>query len=259
MQEIAPCIDAADWQARVIYVDGDLCVFNKPGWLVCHPSKCGPWSSLAGASRLSLGQDTIHLISRLDRETSGVVVMARNPVMAARLQKAQMQRRVRKSYVAILKGEMKGPVEVDAALGPDPDSPVAIIQKVGQGPDFQAAQTRFEPLCQAGGYTLCRVIPHTGRKHQIRAHALHIGFPLVGDKLYGGDPMLYLDFVLHGWTDQHEQSLGLRRQALHAHTIFFDSADVPVGPFRAPLPTDLRVFVLENMGAAAMRVLSALC
>jgi len=258
--QIAPLIDARDWDARVIFQDEALCVFNKPGWLVCHPSKCGPWSSLAGAARICLGKEAVHLISRLDRETSGVVVLARNPQAAARLQKAQMQRRVHKAYIAILTGELAKPVDVDAALGPDPESPVSVIQKVGQGAGFQECRTRFEPLCRGGGFTLCRVIPETGRKHQIRAHALHIGHPLAGDKLYGPDPMLYLEFIEHGWTPRHEALLhGLHRQALHARSIYFDIPFAPVGPFMAPLAEDLRVFALEKMGAGALEALKKLC
>lgn len=260
MPQIAPLIDARLWESRVIFQDEDLCVFDKPAWLVCHPSKCGPWSSLAGASRICLGQDAVHLISRLDRETSGVVVMARNRASAARLQKAQMQRRVRKEYVAILTGELAKPVTVEAALGPNPHSPVSVIQTVGEGPGFQDCRTRFEPLCAGGGFTICRVTPETGRKHQIRAHALHIGHPLAGDKLYGPDPMLYLEFIEHGWTQRHEALLfGLHRQALHARSIFFDIPYAPEGPFVAPLAEDLRVFALEKMGAGALAALRKLC
>ncbi len=259
MSEIAPLISRAEFSACVLHEDADLLVVNKPPWLVCHPSKQGPWSSLAGAAREYLGQDTIHLISRLDRETSGVVVIARNPRMAAILQKAQMAGQCRKSYIAILTGELSASTDVDAALGPDPDSPVAVIQKTGQGEGFQSAQTRFEPLAAANGFTLSRVIPVTGRKHQIRAHARHIGHWLVGDKLYGPDPLLYLEFVEHGLTEKMAEILLLSRQALHAQSICFDIPVKPIGPFRAPLARDLKLFVLENMGARVTKLLQDLC
>ena len=260
MQAFAPSIGADELRACTVFLNDDLFVVNKPGWLVCHPSKQGPWSSLAGAARSYLKQSTFHLVSRLDRETSGVVVIARNPKTASLLQKAQMRRLSKKTYMAILDGEMKRPCNVDAPLGLDPDCPISVIQKVGKGPGFRDAFTRFEPLCRAGGFTLCRVLPETGRKHQIRAHARHIGFPIVGDKLYGPDPMLYLEFIKDGWTPRHERLLyGLRRQALHAYEILFDLPAKPVGPFRAPLARELRVFALEKMGGGSLDCLKRLC
>src|SRR5215207_10406103 len=90
----------------IVYEDERLLVVNKPGDLVCHPSKAGPWSSLVGALREYTNLPTVHLVFRLDRETSGVVVLAKDTAMASRLQVAMQQRKVGKSYRAVLTGHL---------------------------------------------------------------------------------------------------------------------------------------------------------
>jgi len=106
--------------------------------------------------------------------------------------------------------------------------------------------TKFEPLLVSGGFTLAAVRPQSGRKHQIRVHAQWLGFPLVGDKLYGRDETLYLEFVTEGWTARLEGCLPMRRQALHAATFVLDSEGRRLA-FAAPLPADLRDFCLDGM------------
>src|SRR5215212_2739562 len=110
----------------VVYEDERLLVVNKPGDVVCHPSKAGPWSSLVGALREHSGLETVHLVFRLDRETSGVVVLTKDSATASRLQTAMQKRKVGKVYLAILIGELAAPVTVDQALGDDVATPVFI-------------------------------------------------------------------------------------------------------------------------------------
>ncbi|HTX65932.1 MAG TPA: RluA family pseudouridine synthase [Opitutaceae bacterium] len=247
-----PLIDPAAFPAWILHEDERLLVVNKPGDVVCHPSKNGPWSSLVGAAREYLRLPAAHLVFRLDRETSGVVVLAKDPRTAARLQKAVQRRLIGKTYLAVLTGDLAAPVTVDQALGPDPASCVTIRTRVVEAGSAgaQAAVTHFTPLARGGGCTLVCVRPETGRKHQIRAHALWLGHPVVGDKLYGPDERLYLEFALHGWTDRHAALLPLRRQALHCAAIDLRPAGEPHA-FRAPLPVELRAFCRERMGLSA--------
>lgn len=232
--------------AWTLYEDERLFVINKPGDIVCHPSKEGPWSSLVGAAREYLGLGTVHLIFRLDRETSGVVVFAKDPATGRRLQMAAQERRYGKIYWALLQGELQKAMTVDQPLGADFESGVAAKNRVvphGQG---QPAQTRFTPLAHGGGYTLAHVVTATGRKHQIRAHAEWLKYPLLGDKIYGPDPNLFLEFVDKGWTANLAERLLLPRQALHCAEIDLR----PAGEshvFRAPLPADLKEFCTEKM------------
>src|SRR5882672_3148468 len=113
-----PLVDPAELQTWMMLNDERLLVFDKPGWLLCHPSKNGPWSSLAGAVREVFKPDAIRFVYRLDRETSGVIILAKTEAVGGRLQKAVGQRKIGKLYTAILEGELAGPVTVNQPLGP---------------------------------------------------------------------------------------------------------------------------------------------
>ena len=191
----APLIDPEKFRSWIMHENDHLLVLNKPAQIVCHPSKRGPRSSLAGA------------------------------------------------------------VTVDQPLGPDPDSCVTIKSKVvAPGtPGAQPAVTHFEPVAHGGGYTLTRIRLETGRKHQIRAHAHWIGHSVVGDKLYGPDERLYLEFAQQGWTERHAAILPLQRQALHCAEIDLRPAG-RAEVFRAPLPEDLRQFCRGKMDLADGKV-----
>ena len=225
--------------AWIVHEDDRLLVLNKPGDVVCHPSKAGPWSSLVGAAREYAHLAASHLIFRLDRETSGVVVLAKDAEMASRLQKAMQHRLVRKTYLAILTGDVRAPVTVDQPLGDDEASPVFVKSAVR--PDGQPSVTHFTPLSSAGGYTLARVKTESGRKHQIRAHAQWLGHSLVGDKIYGPDARLFIEFIENGWSEALAAQLILPRQALHCAEIDLTPAGVEK-IFHAALPADMNDF-----------------
>lgn len=226
----------------IVFEDERLLVLNKPGDVVCHPSKAGPWSSLVGAVREYTKLPTVHLVFRLDRETSGVVVLAKDPAMASRLQTAVQKRRIGKKYLAVMMGELTAAVTVDQPLGDDLSSPVFMKSAVVAAGEGQRAVSHFTPLESRCGVTLVRVVTETGRKHQIRAHAQWLGHSLVGDKIYGPDARLYLDFVDHGWTDALAEKLLLPRQALHCEEIDLRAAGL-TQEFSAPMPADMREFL----------------
>ena len=235
-----------DW---IVEETADCLVVNKPPHVVCHPSKHGPWSSLIGACREYLGVETLHMPSRLDRETSGVVVLAKDAKTGSRLQLAIMRRRVRKTYFAVLTRELGEAVTVSQPVGRDPAAAFGCAQAV-LGEAGRPAETEFVPLAQGGGFTLARVHPRTGRLHQIRVHAAWMGHAVAGDKLYGPDPSLMLEFLERGFTERHAALLPLERHALHAAEIVFETA-AGVETFSAPLAPDLVRFCEERMGVAA--------
>ena len=239
----ARLITPEELKSWVLHEDGEVIVIDKPGDIVCHPSKAGPWSSLAGAVREYSGLAVSHLVYRLDRETSGVVVFAKTSTVAGRLQKALRLRQVGKVYLAVMTGDLTGPVTVDQPLGDDVNS--AVLAKSAVRPDGQAAVTHFTPISRGGGFTLARVTTGTGRKHQIRAHAQWLGKCLVGDKIYGPDAGCFLDFIDNGWSPALEEKLLLPRQALHCFEIDMRAAGMD-RLYSAPMPADMRAFCVAR-------------
>ncbi len=242
----------------VIHEDANLLVVHKPADLVCHPTKGDEYSSLISRARIYLRGQTVlsagpsenlqpstlnlqpHLVHRLDRETSGLVVIAKNPAAARDLGRIWETREVRKEYLAIVHGHVQ--VEqgtITAPLGKDLQSRVAIKDCVR--PDGAPAQTEFtvekrfiRPIafnndkversecCRSSApFSLLRVLPQSGRKHQIRIHLAHFGHSIVGDKIYGGDEDAYLALVEGRLTPSHRHRLILPHHALHACRITF--------------------------------------
>jgi 23S rRNA pseudouridine1911/1915/1917 synthase len=218
---------------EVIHEDADLLVINKPAGLVCHPTKTDEYSSLISRVRLYLGEAARpHLINRLDRETGGVTIVAKQDEAARELRRLWETRVVEKHYQAIVHGHVRDDFGlIDASLGKDQKSPVVIKDCVRA--DGLPSQTRFEvirrfvrPVCSdhrppTSDFSLLLVRPLTGRKHQIRIHLAHIGHPIVGDKLYGGDEDLYLALVEDRLTSEQRARLILPHHALHACGVEF--------------------------------------
>jgi 23S rRNA pseudouridine1911/1915/1917 synthase len=246
--EEAPLVEMTDFTNWIVQEDDNLLIINKPGWLVCHPSKNGPMSSLVGVVREYTGADKLHLVARLDRETSGLIVFAKRPAVARKFQMAIQNRIVSKAYIALVEGELQETLHVDLPIARrrKGGGPVIVKSEVSYDRSSQDAVTDFIPLIAKNGYTLCRVAPETGRKHQIRVHAEELKHKIVGDKIYGPDETLYIEFIEHGWTERLAAALPIQRQALHCYRYDFNFPEGTVS-FTAPLQDDMLDFCRKHM------------
>ena len=209
----------------ILFDDDALLVLNKPAGLVCHPTRGDENSSLIGRIRQHLGSTEGRLVNRLDRETSGIVLVAKGAAVARELGRLFGTPSITKTYWAIVHGHVMRPAfTIDAALGRDAGSPVAIKDCVRDDGAPARTAVRLLRTFERGGalFSQLEVQPETGRKHQIRIHLAHIGHPIVGDKIYGGDETRYLRFVTREMTPADHAALILTNHALHARALAFE-------------------------------------
>ncbi|MDK3157883.1 RluA family pseudouridine synthase [Kamptonema cortianum] len=240
----------------IIHEDENFLVVNKPAGLLVHPPKPGVTGSLIDLYRAKPGYESTTLVNRLDRETSGLVIIAKSGKIAAELGKILSDRSVIKEYDTIVTGKvglMNGTIDVPIGrLGEFAPSPIWLRRAVF--PDWVhemvvPARTKYfivnkyESTLFSGKIVyLLRVIPMTGRIHQIRLHLHHIGYSVIGDKLYGQPDSLYLEYIVTGHTPEMMRSLILPRHALHAARLKFRFRDHD-HDLHAPMPADLEEFL----------------
>jgi 23S rRNA pseudouridine1911/1915/1917 synthase len=232
----------------------DFFVMGKPSNLISHPTRPDGQPSLLGWLQEKYPGEFVALVNRLDRETSGTVLVARSPETASRLGTLTMQRLIHKEYLALVSGRVEaehGLIEAPIGrLGISPENPIWLRQGMIPPDDPQRrksteAKTEYWRLAVSETMSLLRLQAHTGRLHQLRVHLAHIGHPVIGDKIYGPDPLLYLKFIEAGWTDEHQRVLGLRRHALHAHQLRFPWKGEEL-TFTARLPEDIREMAAKH-------------
>jgi len=240
-----------DFHYTVIHEDDDLLVIDKPAPLPCHPGGRFFVHTLWALLKEQHGLAEPRLINRLDRETSGLVLVAKNKAAARLCQEQFTQHRVEKVYLVLVEGDFPdtaSELEATGWMWVDPNS--AIRKKMRFYPEQNDAppnavesSTTFRRISTASiaNLSLLEVRPHTGRCHQIRATLLHLGFPVVGDKLYGVDEQLFLRFQEDCLSEADCVLLRLSRQALHAASLRLSHPVTGIEmEFSAPLPSALQ-------------------
>ena len=212
-----------DIPVPIVYEDEHILVVDKPAGLVVHPGAGNPSGTLVNAllgKGIEGGDDPLRpgVVHRLDRDTSGLMVLAKGEPAYSKLVEMLSARQVGRTYRALVVGEgLPETGSIDSPVGRDPDNPMLMAAGVGK-----TAVTHFEVLAEAAGYTILRVWLETGRTHQIRVHLSAIGYPIYADPLYG-------------------EPVPDRRLWLHAERLSFEH---PISrealEFRSGIPGDLR-------------------
>lgn len=224
----------------ILYEDEAMLVVDKPAGLPVHPSASFHRNTLTYLLRTRFPNNTPHLAHRLDRETSGVLVCARTLEDERALKRCFEERRVEKTYLAIVEGCPEAAQGViDLPLG-RPDGGLHLLMEAR--PDGAPSRTRYRVVARAPQHALVALWPKTGRQHQLRVHTAALGHPIVADKLYGPEgPQPFLEYCeTREVTADLLARLGHERQALHAYRLRLDHPRTGESMvFEAPLSPDL--------------------
>ncbi len=242
----------------ILYEDQHLLVVDKPPLVTVHPTARYHRSTLIEQLKRQRPGEYVSLVHRLDRETSGIMLVARSPeadrafkrivedrsvaLAAERAGRPSRAPEIGKTYLAITWSQ---PPEgtIDLPLEPDVDNPLRVKMRVAKHGSGLEARTGVEVLERRAGYALVRCELFTGRQHQIRVHLAHLGCPVVGDKLYGPDDRMLARSADGELDDDDLARLELPRHALHAHRYRITHAfSGEVLEVESPLPGDLARF-----------------
>jgi len=226
----------------VLYEDDEVLAIDKPAGLPIHPTAKFWRNTLTALLRERYPGQHMQVAHRIDRETSGVLLVARSPGAASWLKRAFARRAVDKSYLALVKGQPPDQGVIDRPMKLL-DSPTHLM--MGVAPDGLKAVTRFRVARRFAAHALCDAYPETGRQHQIRVHLAAIGHPIVGDKLYGAGERAFMRACDEGVGPELLALFdGLPRHALHAHRLSFPHprTRAPV-TIESPLPSDLVTYL----------------
>lgn len=227
----------------VLFESEHLLVVGKPAGLTTVPDRTGEHRGVHGMlPALRPGAD-LRIVHRLDRDTSGCLVLAKGLAAAQHCDVAFRDGLVQKTYVAVVHGvPTSANFAIDAWLGPDPRRPGKVLASARELPGYRQARTRVERRSAFARHALLALSPETGRSHQLRVHLQSIAHPIVGDRDYGGDDLFLSDlkpgYKLRRGVDEKPLT---KRMFLHAERIVLRDVDGAPVDVTMPLPDDLAV------------------
>jgi 23S rRNA pseudouridine1911/1915/1917 synthase len=243
----------------VIFEDDVIVVINKPAGLIVHPGRGNYSGTLANALQFHFNElsDTAGahrpgIVHRLDRDTTGLLLVAKNNQIHALLSSQFEQRTVKKQYCAIVKGVVNFDTDYIETHMKTHTRFRELMMVCAPEPEAREAITYYEVEKRFRKWSFVRLYPHTGRTHQLRVHMQYIGYPILSDVQYGMKPVMHKSDLLGGAPPKDEEDpIYIKRQALHAHVLEFDH---PVTAerlrFEAPIPADMQgvLDLLEREG-----------
>jgi len=211
---------------KLVYEDSDLLVINKPSDLPCHPG--GIYFTNTLWHILKQKYEYVSLVNRLDRETSGTILIAKSKVSASFYSNKMIERDIEKEYLVLVYGKLKDDIDARGWLVKDSNSKIRkkrkfipdinAVQEDSRGdPDREFSHSSFTTIKSDYKYSLLRCKIFTGRTHQIRATIYSLGYPVVGDKIYGPDDSFFLKFINDTLTLEEWNILVIANQALHSY------------------------------------------
>jgi 23S rRNA pseudouridine1911/1915/1917 synthase len=226
----------------ILFEDDRLIVADKPAGMLVHPAGERFVWSLVGLFREAYRDCRIDLVHRLDRDTSGAIMLSKDLEANAFMKDQFFRREVGKRYKAIVRGSPAWEsVESRGAIGASPVSEIRLRKAVV--PDGLSAHTSFRALRRMDGLSLVECVIHTGRTHQIRVHLEQLGLPILGDKIYGQPDSVFLAYIEEGADDGMRAQLRFPRHALHSDCLRFRHPEGGSRRIQAPLPMDMQRLV----------------
>jgi RluA family pseudouridine synthase len=249
---------SADRTLDILYEDDSIIMLNKRPGVPVHPSGAYFKNTVYFMLKEHYGEDfTAYFVHRLDRETSGLLLLAKSREYARSLQQAFSQRTVYKEYICFTEGVFPESLNADGYLTSDDTDPVRkkrkFITEVPHNAEYETSHTEFilkkvfKDKKNGDELSAVRCILHTGRMHQIRATLCSLGYPVIGDRLYGVNSEFYIKFIEDRETDEERKLLRMNRTALHNHILrFIHPATGKEVQFVSDLPADMNDFLSDS-------------